>query len=289
MKHAIRSVAVACVVALTAITAFADPPQRVVIAGGDLTEIAFALGAGSRVVGVDQTSNWPTEVAELPQIGYVRRLSAEGILSLAPDLVIAADDAGPALALDQITAAGVAVHRAPTTDRIEDIPAKITSVGAALDRLAEAEALAHRFETTHAEIKRKVETLPNRPRVLFVLAVRNGAPLVAGSGTSADTMITAAGADNAATGFEGFKPMSREAIIATKPEVLLMMEQHAGREGGIEAVLLRPEIRMTPAGQARRAVTMEGMLLLGFGPRTPDAIAELARRLHPEDARAAGL
>ncbi|MEO1600175.1 MAG: ABC transporter substrate-binding protein [Pseudomonadota bacterium] len=289
MRHLLRSVVAASAVAFAAITALAEPPTRVVIAGGDITEIAFALGAGDRVVGVDQTSNWPPDVAELPQIGYVRRLSAEGILSLAPDLVIAAHDAGPAVALDQIEAAGVSVHRAPATERIEDIPTKIVSVGVALDRLAEAEALAQRFGTEHAEIQRKVETLPNRPRVLFVLAVRNGAPLVAGSGTSADTMITAAGAENAATGFEGYKPMSREAIIATKPEVLLMMEQHAGREGGIEAMLLRPEIRMTPAGQARRAVTMEGMLLLGFGPRTPDAIAELARRLHPEDARAAGL
>ncbi|HET9067515.1 MAG TPA: ABC transporter substrate-binding protein, partial [Amaricoccus sp.] len=69
--------------------------RRVLVLGGDLAEIAFAIGAGGEVVATDDTAIWPPEAEALPKIGYLRRLSAEGVLSLAPDLVLASPDAGP--------------------------------------------------------------------------------------------------------------------------------------------------------------------------------------------------
>ncbi|MEM6487420.1 MAG: ABC transporter substrate-binding protein [Pseudomonadota bacterium] len=263
--------------------------QRIVVAGGDLTEIVFALGAGDRVIGVDQTSTWPPEVSERAQIGYVRRLSPEGVLSLAPDLLLAAHDAGPDIAFEQLEAAGVPVARAPRAKRAEDVAAKIRFVGQAIGKGAEAEALAAAYEADLASVSGKVATIDAAPRVLFVLSVRNGAPMVGGTDTSADAMIGHAGGVNAAAGVEGYKPMNREAIIAAAPEVILMMRQHAERLGGVGEIMAMPEIALTPAGLAGQAVTMDGMLLLGFGPRTPEAIAELARALHAERAVAAGL
>ncbi|MEM9140943.1 MAG: ABC transporter substrate-binding protein, partial [Pseudomonadota bacterium] len=105
--------------------ALADQAQRIVIAGGDLAEIAFALGAGDRVIAVDSTATYPAEASEKEQIGYVRRLSAEGVLSLTPDLLIAAHDAGPPLALDQIMAAGVPVLTGPALEGADAVAAKI--------------------------------------------------------------------------------------------------------------------------------------------------------------------
>ncbi len=285
----IVAAAIGCLAGLAALFAQSAAPQRIVAAGGDLAEIAFALGAGERIVAVDRTATFPPEAARKPRVGYVRELSAEGVLSMAPDLVLAAHDAGPPVVLDQIAAAGVRVARAPETVAVEDIPAKIRFVGRVLGRRAEADALVARFEAELAAVRAKVAELPRRPRVLFVLSAQQGAPIVAGAGTTADSMIRLAGAENAATGFEDYKPMSREAILAAAPEIVLMMDQHAARAGGIETLLARPEIRATPAGRDGRAVTMEGMLLLGFGPRTPQAIAELARLVHPADAAAAGL
>ncbi|MEM6546269.1 MAG: ABC transporter substrate-binding protein [Pseudomonadota bacterium] len=263
--------------------------KRIVVAGGDLTEIVFALGQGDRVVGVDQTSQFPPEVADLAQIGYVRRLSAEGVLSLAPDLVIAADDAGPDVVMEQLQAAGVPIARAPETKTAAEIANKIAFVGEVLGQKDQAAAEADAFSARLAEITEKTGTLPSQPRVLFVLSVRSGAPLVGGLDTAAHEMITLAGGENVAADINGYKPMGREAILAAAPDVVLMMEQHAARQGGIDAILARPEIALTPAGQAKRAVTMDGMLLLGFGPRTPEAIAQLARALHPDTAAAAGL
>lgn len=270
-------------------SAKAETPHRLVVAGGDLTEIVFALGAGDRVVGVDATSVHPEAATKLPQIGYVRRLSAEGVLSLAPTQVLAAHDAAPALALEQIATAGVPVARTPDAATLDAIPEKIAFVGAAIGRVAEAKALAARYREDLAAVRAKIARIAGRPRTLFILTVRDGAPLVAGEGTSAAAMIEAAGGENVATGFDGYKPMAQEAIIAARPEAVVMMAQHAESLGGVEALLARPDLAATPAGRTGRALAIDGMLLLGFGPRTPDALAALARWLHGDAAADLGL
>lgn len=269
--------------------AIAGDAKRIVVAGGDLTEIAYALGAGDRIIAVDSTSNYPAEVAEKEQIGYVRRLSAEGVLSLAPDLILAAHDAGPDTALTQLEGAGVRIAKAPATDTADGIPDKIRFVGEELGATADAERMAAQVESELADVAARVTKLPTSPKVLFILSLDRGTPLAGGANTSAAEMISRAGGTNAVAGFEGYKPISREAILQAAPDMILMMEQHAGRAGGLEAVLKRPEFALTPAGQAGNAVAIEGMLLLGFGPRTPQAIAELARAIHKDAAVQAGL
>ncbi|WP_193182988.1 heme/hemin ABC transporter substrate-binding protein [Nisaea sediminum] len=259
--------------------AHADSPQRIVSAGGDITEIIYALGAGDRVIAVDSTSNHPAEAASKEQIGYIRRLAAEGILSLQPDLLIAAHDAGPPAAVEQLRAAGLRVELAPKGDTPDGVLGKVRFVGKALGMDAEAEALAGRIETDLSKAIETAKSYTDSPRVIFVLSERDGAPLVAGAETSADAIIALAGAANAAEGFSGYKPMSQEAIIEAAPDVLLMMSQTVERLGGIDAMLARPDFSLTPAGKERRYVAMEGMFLLGFGPRAPEAVRSLATAL----------
>lgn len=260
------------------------PAGRIVVAGGDVAEIIAALGAADRVVGVDTTTQYPPELAELPSIGYARALSAEGVLSLAPDMLIGAHDAGPANVLEQLRAAGLAVELAPTGEGAEVVPAKIAFVAHVLGLGPVGEELSEAYRAEMAEVAAEVARIESRPKVLFILTLRDGAPMVGGAGTSADAMITLAGAENAARGFDGYKPMNREAIMAAAPDVILMMDRHGPEGGGAAAVLALPEIAATPAGQAKRVVTMDGMLLLGFGPRTPEAVRTLAAELRPGDA-----
>ena len=266
-----------------------DLTRRIVVAGGDLTEIVFALDSEDQLVGVDQTSTWPPQAQSLPQIGYVRRLSAEGILSLDPELLIAAHDAGPDLALQQLRRTGVLVVQAPDVDGIDGVMAKIALVGEVLNREDDAQALAAQFQADLAAVQAKVATLTRQPRVLFILSIAGNAPIVGGHDTAADDIIRLAGATNAAAAVSGYKPMGREAILAAQPDVLLMMSRHADTFGGADAILSRPEFALTAAGQAGHAVTMDGLLLLGFGPRTPQAVAQLVRALQPRAAVEAGL
>ncbi|PZQ51334.1 MAG: hemin ABC transporter substrate-binding protein [Rhodovulum sulfidophilum] len=261
-------------------TAAGSGATRIAVAGGDIAEIVAALGAGGRVVGVDTTTLYPPELTELPSIGYARALSAEGVLSLAPDLLLGAHDAGPATALEQLRAAGLTVALAPGGEGMEAVPAKIAFVAGALGLGPEGQELTDAYRAEMAEVLEDVGAMPERPKVLFILTLRDGAPMVGGAGTSADAMIALAGGANAAQGFDGYKPMNREAIMAAAPDVILMMDRH-GEENGPDEVLTLPEIAATPAGQAGRLVSMDGMLLLGFGPRTPQAVRELAALLHP--------
>ena len=262
----------------------AETARRVLVLGGDLAEIVFALGAGDRVVGADDTALWPPEAAALPKVGYLRRLSAEGILSMLPELVIASPYAGPPAVMDQLRAAGLEVVIGPEGESFEVVPAKIAFVGEVLGLRPEASALAARVEAEMARVEAALAGLPERPSVLFLISVANGTPLAAGGGTSADAMIALAHGRNAVTGFQGYKPLSVEAAIGLAPEAVLMPDHAAAAAGGAEAAVAMAGLAATPAARQGRILVMDGLKLLAFGPRTPAAVAELARALHPDAA-----
>ncbi|MDF1734053.1 MAG: ABC transporter substrate-binding protein [Minwuia sp.] len=254
---------------------------RIVSIGGSVTEIVYALGAGSRLVAVDQTSLHPPEAQDLPDVGYLRALSAEPILSLAPDLVLVEADAGPPEVLTQLESAGVTVTRMSDEPDIGGVQQKIHQVAAALGLDDLGAELARQVGADHARVIAQVAKVQTQPRVMFVLSAGRGAPLVAGEGTSAESIITLAGGRNAITGFPDYRPLSPEAGVAASPGVILVTHRTMRLLGGIEGLVTLPGIIGTPAADDRRIVAINGLLLLGFGPRTPEAVAELAEALHP--------
>lgn len=273
--------ALLALLALLGGTEAAQAQERIVAVGGAVTEIVYALGQAHRLVAVDSTSQHPPEADALPDVGYQRRLSAEPILSLQPDLVLAIEDAGPPAVLDQLRAAGVRVVPVPNAPTIEGIGAKIRAVGLALGVADAGEALAREVEAELAAGRERTAGLSRQPSVLFLMSAGKGAPMAAGTGTAADAMIALAGGRNATAGVDGYKPLSPEAAVAAAPEVVLVMRQTLESLGGPDGVLAIPGLAATPAGAARRVVAMDGMLLLGLGPRTPQAVAELTAALHP--------
>ncbi len=277
---------VACVLAVAAPAAAdsCDPAAasgRIVSIGGDVTETVYALGAGDQVIAVDITSRHPKAARDLPQVGYMRQLSAEPILSLSPSLILAIADAGPPQVLDQLRAAGTCLALVPDEHSPEGVIRKVDAVAAALDRKAEGDALKGQLEAEFAALQSSLSAITDKPRVLFLFSVGEGAPMVGGRKTSADAIIGLAGGRNAIESFEDFKPASSEGIIAAAPDVVLVTELTLEKLGGVEGLLQRPDIAQTPAGKAKRVVAMESLLLLGFGPRTPQAIRTLAAALHP--------
>lgn len=262
----------------------ANAAERLVIAGGDLTEIVYALGEDERVVGVDSTSTHPDAALELPSIGYVRSLSAEGVLSLRPDQVLASHYAGPNTALERIRDAGVALERAPelSGDAERDVPAKIRFVGRVLERQEEAERLVGRFERELEEVTHRLDDVTRRPRILFVLSAGEGPLMIGGEGTAVADIIRRAGGEPMTGGIDGYSPISPEAVIDLQPEAVLVMSSQVAGQNSQEWLLERPDLGQTPAGKEGRLIAMDGMLLLGFGPRTPQAIRELGQALHPQ-------
>lgn len=259
--------------------------SRIVPLNGDIAETIFTLGLTSRVVGVDTSALYPKKTVDaLPKIGYQRRLSAEGILSLRPTVVIGSTEAGPPQVLEQIRAAGVTVLIIPEIVTLNAGPRKLRILGRALGVPKRGERLAKQVEGQIAIAKREAATTTSRPRVAF-LYVR-GAPvqMIGGKGTRADSMITAAGGRDAGSeiGIEGFRPITAESLVSAAPDIILVPTLGLESIGGIEGLLRIPGVAQTPAGRNRRVLDYDDALLLGLGPRTGSALRRLVRGLHPE-------
>lgn len=256
--------------------------ERIVAVGGAVTESVYALGQEHRLVAVDSTSQYPAEADALPDVGYMRRLSAEPILALRPDLVLAIEGSGPPAVLEQLRRSGVPVETVPNEPTVSGIGSKLRTVGTILGVAAEAEILAARIEAELGRIAQAMAAIRNRPSVLFLISVGRNTPMAGGADTAAATMIELAGGRNAVAELIGYKPLSAEAAVAARPDTILVMTQTLEVMGGVDAIFALPALAATPAGAAGRLVAMDGMLLLGLGPRTPQAVRELATALHPD-------
>ncbi|MEM1005588.1 MAG: hemin ABC transporter substrate-binding protein [Pseudomonadota bacterium] len=255
----------------------AEPAQRIVSAGGSITEIIYALGQEHRLVARDSTSNHPPEVLDLPNIGYVRRLSAEGLLSVNPDMILAEEGAGPPETLEVLAETQIPMISIPMGHDRAAVMAKISAVAAALGVPEQGADLARQVGTA-IDTATAENDLADK-KVLFVLSMQGGRILAAGSDTAAQGVIEMAGAANAIAGFEGYKPLSDEAIITAAPDVILMMNSGGHTALTDQEVLTHPAIAATPAGQNGDLLRMDGMLLLGFSVRTGQAITDLAAGL----------
>lgn len=263
----------------------AATPQRIVTAGGAMTEIVYALGIGASIVAVDTTSLFPPRaVISLPKIGYLRSLSAEGLLSTKPDLILADSDAGPADVFDQLRRMGAPVAHFAGRPSARSVVDKISFVGAAVSATEKAAALAAAYAADLATLRQAVTGLAARPRVLFLMNAGATGLRGAGSDTGAAEMLALAGAGNALENLAGYKPLSAEAALAADPDVILMMQQSLEALGGVDGVAALPVLAKLPAARQRRIIAMDGAYLLGFGPRTAHAGRDLAAALHPDAA-----
>ena len=260
-----------------------NPHATVLSLGGSVTVIVVALGQEHWLLARDTTSTYPPSVMDLPDVGYVRALSPEGVLSVGPQLILSEEGAGPPEALEVIRAADVDFVEVPEAYTLEGILTKISTVGAALGAEAAAETLSAEVRAQMAQAL----TDANRPegekkRVMFVLSTQGGKITASGSGTAADAIIRMAGGVNAVTEYEGYKQITDEAVGLAAPDVILMMDRGGDHGAGDQELFAMPAVRLTPAAQNQAVVRMNGLLLLGFGPRTAQAVSTLNDALYRE-------
>jgi iron complex transport system substrate-binding protein len=259
----------------------ANPHADVLSIGGSVTEIVAALGQQHRLTARDTTSSYPPEVTNLPDVGYMRSLSPEGVLSVGPSLILSEDGAGPPEALEVIRAAEVEFVEVPNALSSQGIQRKIKIIGKALDVPDRAKALAAKVETDMAKaIQDSARPEADKKRVLFVLSTQGGKINASGTGTAADALIRMAGGVNAITDYQGYKQITDEAVGLAAPDVILMMDRGGDHGLADDELFDMPAIKLTPAAQSRSVVRMDGLLMLGFGPRTAEAIGNLNDALY---------
>lgn len=256
-------------------------PARIVSIGGAITEILYALGFEDRLAGVDTTSLYPpSALRDKPNVGYMRQLSAEGVLGLNPSLVLAEQGSGPKETMDVLEAARVPLVLVPDVFSEQGLLDKIRLVGRAMGADKRAECLTAVVADDLAQLRTLRAKVTKPVRVMFVMSLLNGRTLAAGKNTAANEIIALAGAVNAIDGYDGYKIINDEAIIAAKPDVVLSIER--GKDSvDAEAVYVHPAFALTPVVANRSFISMEGLYLLGFGPRTAAAVRDLSVKLYP--------
>ena len=248
---------------------------RLVTVSGAITEVVYALGAEGQLVGTDTTSLFPAAARATPKVGYMRQLSAEGLLSLKPDAIIATNESGPTVVLDQIRTAGVKVEIIEADHSWGQVQRKVQAVGRAAAKEVQARELQARLDAEWAQVLQRIGGAKGRkPKVLFVLS-HSASPQVSGEKTAAHAVIGFAGGVNALGGFNGYRPMTAEAMASAAPDIILTSTQSIEAHGGVERFWQRSELALTPAYKKRALITQDALLLLGFGPRLPAAIGEL--------------
>ncbi len=264
-----------CAIATTAAQA---EESRIISADGAVTETIIALGAGAQLAGVDTTSHYPPEViAELPKVGYLRALPVEGILSLKPTRLITTEEAGPKQTLEQIAAAGVEVVRLPVVRDVTSALARIRQVGELVDQQDEAKLLTQNIAEEVDTLKQSMAQKPPA-RVLILLAAGDHGVMLGGKGTAADALLLSLGLQSALPDVTGFKPASREALLASNPDAIVIAEARPGQFRQEQW----PELTQLKAWKEGNRVTANAMMLLGFGPRLAEALQTVAATIPDE-------
>jgi len=262
-----------------------DQPQRVLSIGGAVTEIVYALGEEDRLVGRDTTSTYPEAAQALPDVGYMRALAPEGVLSIKPDLILAREGSGPPEAIDVLKSASIPFVEVPERYTAEGIGEAIAVVAKALDAEEKGEQLRAEFAEQMSALEATIAGIEEKKRVLFILSMQGGRILASGKGTAADGILKLAGAANAITEYEGYKQLTDEAIITANPDVVLMMDRGGNHAVDDETAFAHPALGTTQAAKDHALIRMDGLYLLGFGPRTASAAHDLAKALYGDDVR----
>lgn len=265
-------------------SADATGESRLVSIHGSLTEVIYLLEAQHMLVGTDTTSTHPAAANRTPKVGYLRQLSAEGLLSLRPHAVLGTDEAGPPAVLAQLRQAGVPLRLITVKHRFEDLVDKVRLVGEAVRRQAKAQDLSadlhRRWQATQQKVARRNAARPGNtgPSVLFIMA-HGPAPMLAGTDTGAHAMLSYAGARNAMAEVQGWRALNAESAVQARPDWIVTTQESVAALGGLPQFWQLPGLAMTPAGRHQRVLSFDTMALLGFGPRTPAALEELQQSL----------
>ena len=259
--------------------ASAIAPKRIITLSGALTETVDALGFGKNIVATDVTSIYPAYVNKLPKVSKNRSVSAEGLISFRPDLVLAPEGSVSKEIEYQLKSAGITLVNIKQDYSVSGALDFIKAVAAALQVPEKGIALA---KQTQGKVNRALAAVKKNgksPKVLFIYARGTGVMLVAGQHTNIDAIITLAGAKNAAQGFDDFKPYTTEALVEANPDVILMFDFGLSSLGGADGVLKMPGVAQTTAGKNKRIVQMDAELLINFSASLDQAIIQLNRNL----------
>lgn len=255
-------------------------PARIVSMAPSNTEILFAIGAGPQVAGVTSYCDYPPEAADKPRVGEFSRSSLESIVSLDPDLVLAARF-NPMEVLEGLRKLGIPVF-ALAPSRLSDALDTIAQIGRLAGHAAAADSLVGRMRERIDRVRQAVATVPDSARPL-VLWGRLEAPMyTAGPGGYLNDLIVAAGGRNIAADAKADWPqIGLETIVARNPDVIIVSSGDADIQRDLARLRATGGWRDVAAVIQGRIYNVDPDLLQRPGPRIVTGLEQLCRILHP--------
>ena len=231
------------------------------------------------IVALDITSNFPEDAKKYPSIGYVRMLSAEGLLSMNPSIILGENDMGPPTVIGQIKQTGVDLKIIPEEKSVLGILEKIRCIAGIMDVSSYAEELINeKYSEVLFQIEENKRIVSEKKiSAMVIYSMQGTSPIVSGSGESGDAFLKLTGAQNAFASFEGWKPASAESIIANNPDYIIVTNRLLKRFSNLEELRNHPSLSQTKAAKNNQIIAKDGMAMMGFGPRTISCALEVSK------------
>ena len=247
--------------------------NRLITAGGTISEIVYELGFGDQIIATDITSTYPKSLQELPSIGYRNQIKAEGIFALGPDEILIEEGYLTEDVLTQLKASGLPVN-------VFQKPADLTESKELIRKLGKHFGKEDRAEELMAALEADLEQLDrNRtdqnPSAIFVMARGPETVFLAGEETFASELFQMSGLNSVATGFKDYIPLTPEALIKYDPDHIVLFESGFQLLGGLEGISKINGIQQTKAFKNNNIHAFDGLYLSGFGPRLGKAALDL--------------
>lgn len=253
------------------LSVFANAAERLVTAGGSLTEIVYALDSQERLVAVDSSSHFPVEARKLPQIGYYRALNVEGVLSVKPDTLLLLNGAGPQNVVAQLKGLGLNITMVDNPKTVRGLIDTINQVAEVIDRKEAGKLLAK-------NVRGKIDSILassklNGKTAVFLMSAGERGLVAAGQNTTPQLIFDELQIDNPFDEVKSFKPVSAEAIASAMPDIILLAS-HTSRGTTVEALCEDPQLVLWSTKMGCRLHKIDSLKFIGLTPRLPEAMQE---------------
>lgn len=258
--------------------------QRVVGVSKQINEFMYEIGAESVLVARDLTSIYPPAIRKLPSVGYHRALSAEGIISMRPTMLLTDGNLGPDAVVEQVKKVGIPVVIMTPGSTVDSAQALMAALGERFGRQRAADSViaAWKLDMSQALADSTRWADAPKPRVLVMhFGQLNNSYLALKRGSAADRIIGWAGGVNAVDSVGGMMRLTPELIARAAPDVIIATDVGFDRTGGAQKFAELPGVALTPAAKSGRIYRVDETEVMYFGPRTPASIRKVAGWLHP--------
>jgi iron complex transport system substrate-binding protein len=251
--------------------------ERIVCLSKQYNEIIFALGAQKDLVGVDLSSTYPSEIKNLPTVGYHRALTTEGILSTKPTLIIHDNNVGPEQVMQQLTALKIPMvvfkHKG---EDFASAKALIGEMGTYFGKEKEADSLNAKLDAQMQEATAAASQLKDKPRVMIVHFGRaNNVYLTMTKNSNAAKLISWAGGEIPLDGERGMLQLSPEVMAQSDADVILLTDFGYDQLGSLDKIKELPGVAGTKAAKSNRIFRVEEHDMVYLGPRTGEIVLRL--------------